>query len=509
MDFEERKQFRRRQTIKVLLAEAGMVISVIAIVVVATLAAMGFFVTREGTIEQSGLVQVHSLPTGATAEVDGSVLFSRTNLSKSLAAGEHYIKLSRDGYDSWEKAIRMSAGMLLRLYYPRLFLLNRQPEVALQLGKNLEFYQPSIDRSYILYADEDSTKWKLVNVKDGTPRVSDLDLNEILPGVVENKFLGKVESLRWSANGDNVLTKVSYEGKSEWILVNLRDTKRSLNLTKTFGLEFTQIEMVDNSATTLYALEKQHLRRINVGDQAISRVLLENVVQFANYRANLVYLMQIPAQGDRVAQRVIGCYRDGEDGGVTLHEVPEGAKVNIALSRYYDEDYLAYIVDNNLAVYYGALPNYREDATQIDTSTLKTLIGSNKLDFIADNMSLSPEGEFFLATSGSKYLVVDFEMGDTTTYEAQSATSVSWLDDSMLVNIENGVMQVWDFDYTNRRELVRYVPADTKVELASVTTKSAAPLAQYPAIIASNEDYLYYVVSANTGLVLMRERIRN
>lgn len=509
MDFEERKQFRRRQAIKVFLAEAGMVVSVIAIVIVATLAAMGFFVTREGTIEQSGLVQIHSLPTGATTEVDGNVLFSRTNLSKSLAAGEHQIKLSRDGYDGWEKTIRMSAGMLVRLYYPRLFLLDRQPEVALQLGKNLEFYQPSIDRSYILYADEDSVKWKLVNVKDSTPRAVELDLSEVLPGVVENKFLGKFEFLRWSVNGDNVLTKVSYDGKSEWILVNLRDTKRSLNLTKTFGLEFTQIEMVDNSATTLYALEKQHLRRINVGDQAISRVLLENVVRFANYRSNLVYLMQIPAQGDRTAQRVVGCYRDGEGGGVMLHEVPEGAKVSIALSRYYDEDYLAYTVDGSLAVYYGTLPNYREDATQIDTSTLKTLIGNNKLDFAPEDMSLSPEGEFFLATSGNKYLIVDLEMGDAATYEAQNAVSTNWLDDSMLVNIENGVMKAWDFDYTNQRELVRYVSDNTKVELMPVTTKSTAPLVQYPAIIASNEDYLYYVVSANTGLVLMRERIRN
>lgn len=91
--------------------------------------------TSSGRIEQSGLVQIHSAPTGATVEIDGNTIFSRTNLSRSLTPGEHSLKLSRDGYDTWQKNIKMSSGMLLRLYYPRLFLLNRKPEVALQIEK--------------------------------------------------------------------------------------------------------------------------------------------------------------------------------------------------------------------------------------------------------------------------------------------------------------------------------------------------------------------------------------
>ena len=235
MDFEEREQ-QRRQMIKVIIAEVGMVISIIAIVVVATLAAMGFFVTSSGRIEQSGLVQIHSAPTGATVEIDGNTIFSRTNLSRSLTPGEHSLKLSRDGYDTWQKNIKMSSGMLLRLYYPRLFLLNRKPEVALQIEKELEFYLPSNDQAYILYAASDSVVWNLINIRDDEPKVTQLDLTTVLPGVMENKFLGKVESLRWNNNSDSVLAKIAYENKSEWILINLKDLKQSLNLTRTFGL---------------------------------------------------------------------------------------------------------------------------------------------------------------------------------------------------------------------------------------------------------------------------------
>ena len=131
MDYEEKK---RRQLVRVVIAEAGMVISVIAIVVVATMVAMGFFISDKGTIEQSGLIQLRSLPTGATVELDGATLFARTNLQRSVAPGEHHLKLSRDGYDTWEKNIKMAPGVLMRIYYPRLFLLDRKAEQVLTLG---------------------------------------------------------------------------------------------------------------------------------------------------------------------------------------------------------------------------------------------------------------------------------------------------------------------------------------------------------------------------------------
>ena len=105
MDFEERERQKRQHMIKVVIAEAGMVFAVVAIVAVAMLASMGFFVSSDGSIEQSGLAQIHSMPTGASVELDGSTLFSRTNLSRTISAGEHNIKMTRSGYDAWENTI--------------------------------------------------------------------------------------------------------------------------------------------------------------------------------------------------------------------------------------------------------------------------------------------------------------------------------------------------------------------------------------------------------------------
>lgn len=190
MQFEERERQKRRHLIKVMVAEAGMVFAVLVIVAVAILAAMGFFVGSNGSIEQSGLIQIHSTPTGGTVELDGSVLFSRTNLSRTMSAGEHHLKISRDGYDSWEKTIKMYSGMLIRLYYPRIFLENRKQEEVAALKDNLAFYSISSDKTNILYGEKGSAEWTLVNIKNDDVRKTQLDLTEVLPEAEEKKFGG-------------------------------------------------------------------------------------------------------------------------------------------------------------------------------------------------------------------------------------------------------------------------------------------------------------------------------
>lgn len=509
MDFEEREKQRRRQLIKVIIAELGMVFSIVIIVIVATLAAMGFFVSSKGTIEQSGLVQIHSLPTGATVEIDGSVIFSRTNLSRTLSPGEHSLKLTRDGYDTWMKSLQMYPGVLMRLYYPRLFLKNRTAEVALNLGAKLEFYSPSIDRDYILYAEQDSPKWNLVNVHNN-PEVSALDLTEILPGVEEKKFLGKIEQLKWNENGDRVLVKVSYEGKSEWILVNLRNLPASLNLTRTFGLEFTKVEMIDDSASQLFALENGQLRRISTANQAMSRVLLSNVEDFANAKANVIYVQK--TKTDKNEEKIIGVYRDDEKSGTKIASTDIDKSVKIALTRYYDEDYLAYAIENKLSIYYGSLPFYREKAEETDFSGLKNLLVETELKVVPERITLSPEGEYFVLQKEKQVAVVDLEMSELTEYEMPTA-EFAWLDDSMMATVSGQTLQAWDFDNQNRRELVRYIAEakdeENEPELLEVTTRSSAALMSEAAMIADNNKWLYYLVQAHNGAVLMRERIQD
>lgn len=515
MDYEERK---RRQFVRVVIAEIGMVVSVVAIVVVATLAAMGFFISDKGTIEQSGLIQIRSLPTGATVELDGVTLFSRTNLQRSVVAGEHDIKLSRDGYDTWEKKIEMASGVLMRLYYPRLFLLDRKPEKILTLGeqgssaeeqlsKELEFYLNSVDRNYILYALNDAAEWRMLDLRGDEVKETILDLSGVLPGMVAQveqksrqqdgqkaptyRFEGVIEEITWSDNNEKVLVRVRTAEETSWVLVNLRDVAKSLNLTKTFGLKFDKVTMIDASANQLYALENQQLRKINAGDGSMSKVLLSKIADFSNYGSNLIYLSPAHENHDEggIVVQEVGVYRDGEAGGTVITTIVGAVPVKVALARYYNEDYICYTEGQELNILYGNLPSYRPEGANLDE--LKELVLGRELTAMPETLSISPDSDYIMAKKGAHFMVTDLETGNVYEYDAET-TELKWLDDSMMYMVKDGEIIVWDFDHLNLRNL-----GGEGVLNRAVT-------------ITENGRYMYYLVENKKGaLDLMREKIRN
>lgn len=523
MDYEEK---RRKQALRVLVAEVGMVISVAIIVVVAVMAAMGFFISSNGQIGQSGLVQLHSLPTGASVELDGSTLFARTNLSRTLSEGEHTFRIYRDGYDTWEKKINVYPGALMRLYYPRLFLQNRVPEVVQDLNKDnakldLEFYSPTRNREYILYALDNAPTWHLLDMRGDKIKDRLLDLSGVLPGMVElvedpnsetaaktvnnspveNKkftFEGKIKQVKWSANAEKVLAEVEYAGQNSWILINLSDVSKSLDLTETFGLNFERVEIIDAAANRLYVLENQHLRQIDAGNKSLSKVILNNVVDFSNSGSSVVYLKAIK-ENDGANMYEIGSYRDGEEGSVLIKTVKDDTAVKVALARFYEEDYICYTINQKLTVVYGVLPTYKEnqdDEPEADLSELRELITDHELPYLPKNLEISPDGEYLVASAGSHLMVADLATAEITSYDAISA-QWKWFDASMMYALRDGAIVVWDFDGQNQRDLSTSRAGEKDLNVLS-----------YPVLVTANNRWLYYLTKTENGILqLTRERI--
>ncbi len=116
MDFEEKT---RRQHLRVIASEAIMVLTVILTVIVLVLVVSGYWVNSNFEVERQGLLQISSVPTGSYVSIDGSEpsWFQRTNTSKMLPVGEHWIKVERNGYDTWEKTVNISEGLLYRKWF--------------------------------------------------------------------------------------------------------------------------------------------------------------------------------------------------------------------------------------------------------------------------------------------------------------------------------------------------------------------------------------------------------
>ena len=160
MDLEKRA---KRQSLKIIVSEMMMVITVIITVVVLVFVVSGYWLNADFKVERQGMLQINSVPTGASVAVDGdSPWFQRTNTSKILSSGKHEVVLSKDGYDTWSKTVNIKEGLLYRLNYPHLFLKDRTKESVYDTT-TATFATVSPSRKLLLLANN-TTDWLLINI---------------------------------------------------------------------------------------------------------------------------------------------------------------------------------------------------------------------------------------------------------------------------------------------------------------------------------------------------------
>lgn len=182
MDIEKRQ---KRQSLKVIISEAIMVVAVIITVIILALLVSGYWLNSDFEVERQGLLQISSIPTGANVSVDGEDFswLQRTNTSRVLSSGEHTVKLTREGYDSWSKTITITEGLLYRLHYPRLFLTERETERVYDAVGTTKVFVSDNHETLLLYSGDlatlDTAQYTISDT-DSMPKQAE-DLSTIIP----------------------------------------------------------------------------------------------------------------------------------------------------------------------------------------------------------------------------------------------------------------------------------------------------------------------------------------
>ena len=493
MDKERKK---RRQTIRIIITEIIMVIAVIFTAIIITFLAMGYNVDQNGEVSQFGLAQINSLPTGATITIDDDTLLFHTNTSKMLSAGTHHIKLERSNYDTWAKDVEIKPGILLRLDYPRLFLKDRTKENAADNLENFEIFSVSPDRNYLLYTASDDiiatpspedlkdrikkrATWTLLDVKGDKPEKTEFDFTEILGNHT-------ITDILWSKTNDRILAKTTSRDKTEWLLINLKNPQNSLNLTAKYSLDFSTLTFLDGNSDHLLGIENGNLRNITLSSQSVSGVLAKDVRTFSHSDSALAYINS--------ANELKFYEEDGDD---IIIKTLSSDNSKVILASYLDKKYLSFIDGNHLYVYrsdYEMLEkayskqtsSSAENSTESENSNASPkgleLIVDQDLGYSPNNFYTKNDGEFIVTTSSdNKISVFDAELELVSNFTI-SGNSIFWLDQYLIGTIENDTLTIYDFDGTNRRELVsNFKPQDS--------TKSHS---NTPAFITKSNHYLYY-----------------
>lgn len=499
MDIEKRA---RRQNRRVIISEILMFSAIIITVLVLAFVVSGYWVSPDFTIERQGLLQVYSTPTGADVSIDGSATswLQRTNTSKTLTAGEHTVTLTKDGYDSWSRQINITEGLLYKLHYPRLFLLNRTKESAFVSSANFVTISP--DRNTMLLANG-TTSWQLFNLDSDSAKPKTLALSKVLPftdltnatspssitdpndavsALPVGSFSGNIDSATWATDNEHVLFKITSDSTTNWLLLNIKNPDNSVNLTKEFNTDFSKIEIMDSSASNLPVLEGSNLRTVDVHAKQLSGILLENVISFDHYHQEIVFSAAVsdenlkliakssskneenPADNPETLPYFVGLLNLGNEEITVLKYTPE--KERVAIYKFYDDNYIATIGDKEVTVY------------QKNDFVKKASLG---LSFSPERIKVGPDGDYLAMYTGGNIMTLDMETLSIINWSTDT-DSFGWLDGNMLYAVKDGVLSVYDFDGQNHRTLASDVSS------------------RFPVTITSDK-YLYYF----SGDTLIRE----
>lgn len=451
---------RRRQSLKILISESIMVLAVISTVTVLAFIVSGYWLNSNFEVERNGLLQISSYPTGADVQIDGdSAWLQRTNTSKILSSGKHNITLTKEGYGSWSKTINISEGLLYRLHYPRLFLQNRHNESILDTTGTITATISPDHNSLILI--NDTTEWKIANLDNDKLNPQKLNVSDIFSTVslAESAniglFTGKITDIEWDRDSTHVLFKIQSDDKIEWVLLDIKNSENSINLTREFGDRFDKIQILDNNSSSLLAIQNNNLYRIDIPNKTLSAILIESIIDFSPYDSNEIIFSAYNPNQSSDTPYYIGTFKLNNNQSIVIKQTATPAKVT--LSKFYDDRYITILEDNTVTLY-----------QQNNPEPLRTFV----LSFSPSSLRAGHEGEFITMTLGNQIATIDMEALDITEWQTDSDT-FGWLNSDMIFSIANGELIVYDYDGLNRRAIASNVSS------------------HFPATITNNK-WLYY-----------------
>lgn len=462
----DRAKSKKIRNIRVIITNLFMCFSVVVIVFVLMMIAMGFTFTENGKLEQAGLVQLVSHPSDASVTINDDVQFGHTEFSKMLSGGTHKIKVSKPGYDTWSKNLKIDGGLLTRVEWIRLFPKKAKSD-SVHTYEDLRFASFSANRKKLLVVEKDSNTLQYIDIQGDKIKTTNLNLNDCLSTSAAKAVKGTLSVIAWNTNNTRIIAKWTIEDKSSWHLIDLEHVDASIDLTKRFNLSFDSVLIANDSASKLWTLEAGNLRLIDTGNLTISSAFASNIEKIAHNR-DIVAFTNIENN-----ERQLGIYKDGEKGYTVikkLKDTTDKTTIKLAMGSYWNEDWLAYSIDSNIYVLGGKYPSYGKN----EANKLKEKL-ARELDYTPQLLSVNTNQRVAVFSGNNKLTSYDMETKDYFDVELSSPlTNINWIDDYLLWQNNDNSIIVRDFDGENRRTIIPKVDNP------------------FPIIISENNRWLYW-----------------
>ncbi len=472
---------KRRQQIRFAFVYTLMALAVLSIVTILILVVQGYRYNRfDGKIEQGGLVQFDSRPSGATVMVDDITLANRTASKITLSAGRHTVTMSRDGYSTWKKEVTVKAGGLLWLNYPLLFP-NNPNIVTSATYEGVANALVSPDHKIMTVVQKSTTPTvSLTTLDTDSPTTKSLTLATASVTPAPADTAEAFSLVAWDKNSTQLILKHTYGDKTEYLTLNIDG--KTHNITTELGVDIAKLSYSYTDTNLLYVLTSTHeLRRLNMSSLTVSGPLASNVNNFTINEERVVAYETLP---DADGVRTVGYVSSGATKAKTIASFSDANDQQLAVStgNYYGVHYTAIVHNNTLTISKGDLPASDGGATVAlkEVARIPLATGGGQVGF-------SPEtNRMVYAASGNHITTYDLELKSSAvvTLQEPMTRGVEWLDPFHIVATGQN-SYYYDFDGTNGQLF-------------------ASNTLNQPATLSPNEKYIYYFAATEDKVVLRR-----
>lgn len=448
MDFLDPRK-RRSHTIRLFIGYALVGLALLIGTGFLGLYTYGFDLNQKtGTIIQNGLVFVDAHPDTADIYLNGQ-LKGKTSSRLVIAEGQYNVELRRTGYRTWKKQFSLEGSQIQRFVYPFLF-----PDKL--ISKDVELYSTppglvteSPDRHWLIAQKAGSlTDFELYDLTTATNDPTTLSL----PASLFTSTTGtSLELVEWSNDNRHVVLKRSYNGGTEYILVDRETPTASQNLTKLLARPAVQVSLRDKKYDQYYLFDPAAatLSSVDLKTPVAITPILDRALAFKSYGADtIVYATDSSEPDGKELVRI----RSGQE-TYTLREIAKGDIQLVDIARFDNHWYVAAGSSSEGKVYI-----FRDPVEIIKRSPKQPPAPVAALR--QDNprfVSFSTNVRFIAVQSGSGFAVYDAEDIRLLHYNTKLALpatyKATWMDGHRLAAVADGKLRVFDFDGTNMQTL--------------------------------------------------------
>ncbi len=261
-----------------------------------------------------------------------------------------------------------------------------------------------------------------------------------------------IELAEWSADNRHVLLKHSYDGGNEYFVLDIEVPALSVNVTNALNVTGVQITLRDKKYDQYYVYNPTD-KSLKTADlkNSVAAVYLSDVLAFQPYGSDV--MLFATATGANAGQVWLKA-REGET-VYNLRQVSVGSKYLLDVARYDNNWYFAAGSTQDQRVYIFKNP---VSASKHDAKRLPVPVAVLRSAGQAEFLSFSANSRITAVQNGKEFSVYDAETDRQYRYESDLAVEAGnkalWMDGHRLSIVANKKVVVFDFDGTNKQELV-------------------------------------------------------